>query len=129
MLPSELSRLLEISARLRLLNSELASSLAASRDRSLKLQDELDGLKKSLNELRTKLGDSETRSIELEAELEKAESSLQSLTASFDAYRIAAQAAIEAETARADRAEIRAKWGRVGTVAGIVATILALIFK
>jgi hypothetical protein len=105
---NEVSRLIEISARLGEINGRLRSELEDSRKNSAELSNmlkasktELDGLRIELEALRTAstglLNKAELSSQEsngLREALMKAESSLTSLEGSFGAYRMAAEARI-----------------------------------
>jgi hypothetical protein len=103
--PNELSRLIEISARLSEINGRLRSELEDSRKNSAELSNmltaskrELDGLKTELETLRmtstgllNKAELSSQESSGLREALKKAESSLTSLELSFGTYRTAAE--------------------------------------
>jgi len=110
---SELSRLIEISARLVTLNETLRNELSDSKRNSEELartlgtsKNELDGLRSELEALRTtstalalSAENSSRESDGLRAALTRADSSLLSLEASFEAYRKEA----EGRTARLER--------------------------
>lgn len=90
----ELARCRAISLRLVAISSELESKLSASAETLTRLSAELAASRSELAELRASLETSQTRSAELEQALASADSSLKSLTASFAAYKSAAESRI-----------------------------------
>jgi chromosome segregation ATPase len=146
---NELTRLVEISARLALLNETLRTELAGSRksseDLALSLgtsKSELASLRFELEELRTELGSSrlvssglatsaeslEKESLALREALRRADSSLLSLEASFADYRTTAE--VRTRTLEKSGAATRL-WGWLASVlaaAGWTAFILVLVF-
>jgi uncharacterized coiled-coil DUF342 family protein len=104
----ELTRLLEISARLSELNEQLKHELEGSRQSSRELLNTLEASKRELDELKKELTPLRQDSIallkgatisieelsELRTALRKAESSLMSLDVSYGAYRVAAETRI-----------------------------------
>ena len=148
-LGNELTRLVEISARLALLNETLRTELAGSRKNSEDLalllgtsKSELANLRSELEGLRTELGSShlassglatsvenlEKESLALREALRKADSSLLSLEASFADYRTTA----ELRTRSLEKSWAFARlWGWLASVlavTGWTAFILALAF-
>ena len=148
-LGNELTRLVEISARLALLNETLRTELAGSRksseDLALSLgtsKSELASLRFELEELRTELGSSrlvssglatsaenlEKESLALREALRRADSSLLSLEASFADYRTTA----ESRTLSLEKSGVVSRlWNWIASllaVAGWSAFILALAF-
>ena len=90
----ELVRCRAISMRLVAISAELESKLSASAETSTRLSAELTTSRSELAELRASLETSQTRSAELEQALASADKSLASLTASFAAYKSAAESRI-----------------------------------
>jgi len=125
----ELSRLIEISTRLGVLNESLKNELESSRQNSQTLSDtlrasktEVERLKAELETLRTtsiKLAstaeNSKRTSQELEKALKLAESSLQNWEVSFKAYRL------EAETALSRLERSRGRWRIIAGIAAVCA--------
>jgi chromosome segregation ATPase len=123
----ELTRLLEISARLSELNEQLKNELEGSRKSSSELLNMLEASKRELEELRKELTPLRKDSTELlsraeisgqelnelRTALRKAESSLTSLDASYGAYRMAAEA-------RITRLERSGRWYKYAVIAAAV---------
>jgi uncharacterized membrane-anchored protein YhcB (DUF1043 family) len=117
----ELSRLIEISSQLTLLNEKLRNELEDSRKNSLDLRNTLEKSKNELDELREELealrtasaallntqNESQTDLTALQAALTKAGNSLASLEQSFAAYKIQA----ELQIGRLEKTNRIWKWG------------------
>jgi chromosome segregation ATPase len=92
---SELSRLLQISAKLERLNNQLQDELKTSKENLTRLGSELESCKAELTELQNRLSQSKTELTQLKNSLTTAENLLRKAETSFEKYKSEVEARIK----------------------------------